>query len=112
VGRESDDRKSAESPRMRMQWLLKTVFRVRSKSFCNFTWQVQTLSISLKFRPNYFYDKFCSYRGFGQTTIKCDKLSLLEIVDNNIKKNPVKFLKYVSYFRKKRHISKNTQDFS
>ena len=58
VVRESDDGKSAESPRMRVQWLLKTLFRVGSKSFYNFTWQVQTVSINHKFRSIYFYDKF------------------------------------------------------
>ena len=51
-----------------------------------------------KYRSNYFYDKFSSYRRLAKTTIQFYKLNWPKVIDNNLKRSPVHFWKYV-FFR-------------
>jgi hypothetical protein len=53
-----------------------------------------------KYKSNYFYDTFSAYRRLVKSIIKSDKLQWFKSIDNNLKRNPVHFWKYVSSFRK------------
>jgi capsular polysaccharide biosynthesis protein len=48
----------------------------------------------------HFYNQFSKYRKLVKTTIKSDRLVWLKLIDDDLKRQPTKFSKYVSIFRK------------
>jgi hypothetical protein len=83
VGRDSDNRKSADIPRM--LWLLKTLYPAN----------VSATSHAGSDCFHQFFDKFTTYRGLVKATIKCDKKNWLKIVDNTTSRQIRRiFLKY------------------
>jgi hypothetical protein len=53
-----------------------------------------------KKNTDYFYSQFSKYGKHVRATIKSDGLAWLKSIDDNFKRQPTKFWKHVSTFRK------------